>query len=67
MLADNPYMSKIFDDKLQIRSFNIPRYPFTIFIRINDDMLEVIALALTSQSRDPKAVRNLVRKRILGE
>jgi plasmid stabilization system protein ParE len=64
LIAMFPYITKIYDEKLQIRSFPIPGYPFTFYVRINDDRLEVIALSMTSQSRNPSKIKALLKERL---
>jgi plasmid stabilization system protein ParE len=58
------YITKIYDEGLQIRSFPIPGYPFTFYVRINDDRLEVIALSMTSQRRNPSKIKALLKERL---
>lgn len=64
LIAMFPYITKMFDEKLQIRTFPIPGYPFTFYVRINDDKLEVIALSMTSQRRNPAKIKALLRERL---
>jgi plasmid stabilization system protein ParE len=59
-----PYAAKVYDEELKVHTFSIPKYPFALYTRIDDDKLRVIAFAFESERRDPEAIRDLIKTRI---
>jgi plasmid stabilization system protein ParE len=64
LIAMFPYATQVYDDDLGVRKFSILKYPYTLYLRIDDDLMEVIAFTFLHQKRDPLAIHKLILKRL---
>jgi len=59
-----PYATQVYDEELGVRKFGLSRYPYTLYLRIDDDVMEVIAFTFLHQSRNPDVIHKLIAERL---
>jgi plasmid stabilization system protein ParE len=62
-----PYATRIYDETYGVRKFSMSKYPYTLYLRIDDTVMEVIAFTFLHQKRDPESMHKLVAERLQDE
>jgi len=59
-----PYVTQIYGEDLGVRKFSMLKYPYTLYLRIDDEVMEVIAFTLLHQKRNPEKIHKFVVERL---
>jgi plasmid stabilization system protein ParE len=64
MLAGFPEAGRALENFPTIRKFPLVNYPYTIYYRLDNDSLEIVAISLFNTHRDPQKLENLLNNRV---
>ncbi|GHT83501.1 hypothetical protein FACS1894125_7150 [Actinomycetota bacterium] len=64
LLSMFPYAAHKYDEKLDVYYCSIPKYPYALYMRIEDNEFAVIAFALVPERQNPQNIKKLITKRV---